>query len=563
MHAKKLLAYLLALALLCSLLPVMALPAAAAWTGEGTGTEADPYRIGTTQELEKYAHIVNGTNGETKNSAACAVLTADIDFTNVDLVWTPIGKNDLYPFTGCFDGRGYTVSGLKINSDDCFVGLFGWVGVGGIVTNVVLTGADVQAASDDINYVIGAVAGYNSGTVSSCRVEGTVSGKNTGYANGNTIEAGGIVGENQGTVERCRFSGSVTCEFTDSDAYTAAFAGGIVGYNLGGGIVKESCSEGTGSIRAVNSGQWNTIEADAGGVAGGNLGTIENCCSVLTGGVCAEASGSYGVGAYAGGIIGSNLASMLSSYSAVPLDKISAAEGSEAGSAGGIAGVNYDTVTDCYYLAAATGEGGALSAEDMAKKTSFQNWKFDGDGAVWLMGPARPLLRWGLTGAGTADAPFKIGTAAQLAVFRDLVNAGASAVCAELTADVDLRGAAWTPIGTNNDSPFTGCFDGKGCAISGLKINTDRRFVGLFGYIGVGGVVTDTVLTGAEVLGTNEDAYIGGVAGLSRGTVSFCRVDGIVSGACTTNSFECTVSVGGVVGENDDGIVDHHQAAEA
>ena len=56
--------------------------ASAAWEGSGTGTASDPYLIGTKAELKKFRDIVNGLNEEPQNTAACAILTSDIDLEN-------------------------------------------------------------------------------------------------------------------------------------------------------------------------------------------------------------------------------------------------------------------------------------------------------------------------------------------------------------------------------------------------------------------------------------------------------------------------------------------------
>lgn len=54
------------------------------------------------------------------------VLANDIDLSTVDN-WTPIG--DGYAFGGTFDGNGYTISNLKINTTNNPTGLFGWTTV--------------------------------------------------------------------------------------------------------------------------------------------------------------------------------------------------------------------------------------------------------------------------------------------------------------------------------------------------------------------------------------------------------------------------------------------------
>ena len=74
MKTKRFLSILMALCLIAALLPATGGTARAAWSGAGSGTADDPYRIGTKAQLEKFRDIVNGTNGETQNLAACAVL---------------------------------------------------------------------------------------------------------------------------------------------------------------------------------------------------------------------------------------------------------------------------------------------------------------------------------------------------------------------------------------------------------------------------------------------------------------------------------------------------------
>ena len=44
----------------------------------GSGTETDPYQIGTAEGLKRFRDIVNGENGRTQKLDACATLTADI-----------------------------------------------------------------------------------------------------------------------------------------------------------------------------------------------------------------------------------------------------------------------------------------------------------------------------------------------------------------------------------------------------------------------------------------------------------------------------------------------------
>ena len=109
-----------------------------------------------------------------------------------------------------------------------------------------------------------------------------------------------------------------------------------------------------------------------------------------------------------------------------------------------------------------------------------------------------------------------------------------------LTADIDLTGKVWTPIGTGYDNSYTGTFDGGGHTITGLTVTTNDGYAGLFGYIGDAGTVKNVVMDGIQITCNHRLGSAGGVAGFSRGgTIENCSVSGSVSG---------TIRAGGVVG---------------
>ena len=112
-----------------------------------------------------------------------------------------------------------------------------------------------------------------------------------------------------------------------------------------------------------------------------------------------------------------------------------------------------------------------------------------------------------------------------------------------LTADIDLTGKNWTPIGTDYDNSYTGTFDGSGHTITGLTVTTNDKYAGLFGYLGNfnngAATVKNVVMEGIQITCNHRLGYAGGVAGFSWGTIENCSVSGSISG---------TVSVGGVVG---------------
>ena len=122
----------------------------------------------------------------------------------------------------------------------------------------------------------------------------------------------------------------------------------------------------------------------------------------------------------------------------------------------------------------------------------------------------------------------------------ELVNGGKTDINITLTADIDLTGKNWTPIGTDYDNSYKGTFDGGGHTITGLTFTTNDEFAGLFGWLNRAGTVKNVVMEGVQI--TSHQIYggsIGGVVGYSWGTIENCSVSGSVSG---------TVYVGGVVG---------------
>lgn len=122
----------------------------------------------------------------------------------------------------------------------------------------------------------------------------------------------------------------------------------------------------------------------------------------------------------------------------------------------------------------------------------------------------------------------------------ELVKGGKTDINITLTADIDLTGKNWTPIGTDYDNSYKGTFDGGGHTITGLTFTTNDEYAGLFGYLNRAGTVKNVVMEGVQI--TSNQIYggsIGGVVGSSWGTIENCSVSGSISG---------TVYVGGVVG---------------
>ena len=303
----------------------------------GTGKQEDPYKIYRAIDLKNFRDLVND-GGE---KSAHAKLMNDINLSSVcgeslngETSWNPIGSFS-NSYKGTFDGNGKTISGLYIGTTANNQGLFGYVGTGGTVKDLTVSGTVsgsynvggvvgynnggtvtgcIFSGSGSVsgkNYV-GGVVGYNySGTVTGCIFSGSgsVSGEwyvggiagrnngtvkncyNTGQVNGSadSNDVGGVVGLNHGTVENCYNTGSVSGK---------NYVGGVVGYNNGGSVTN---SYNTGAGTVTGTGDY------VGGVVGdnGSSASVENCYN--TGSVTSS-------GSYVGGVVGWNV----SGYDAIP-----------------------------------------------------------------------------------------------------------------------------------------------------------------------------------------------------------------------------------------------------
>ena len=145
-----------------------------------------------------------------------------------------------------------------------------------------------------------------------------------------------------------------------------------------------------------------------------------------------------------------------------------------------------------------------------------------------------------------SNGSYTVTSADGLMNIAKLVNGGKTDINITLTADIDLTGKNWTPIGTSFSNKYTGTFDGGGHTIKGLTVTTNDQFVGLFGSIGYAGTVKNVMMEDVQITSNRSSGFAGGVAGYSDGTIENCSVSGSVSG---------TVYVGGVVGAQIDGSI--------
>ena len=167
-------------------------------------------------------------------------------------------------------------------------------------------------------------------------------------------------------------------------------------------------------------------------------------------------------------------------------------------------------------------------------------------------------------GTGTADDPYIIETAEQLAYFGSRVNSGDSfnGEYILLQRNIDLNRLPWTPIGMN-DAQFQGFFDGGGHTVSGLYYSSEPMFVL---YIGFFGRVSDATIvnlslkdieinvTGGVELSSISNIYLGGLVGYGLGecVISKCCVQGniLYDNRASTLSAICVGGLGGCFGDS-------------
>lgn len=194
-------------------------PAQAAACGSGSaptgsGTSGSPYQIATKENL----YWISATSASWSNKYFTQ--TADIDLGGCD--FTPIASGS--SITGEYDGNGFTISGLSIDSTDSEVGLFANSFGPFSIKNLGLVNASVITRNTGTSNSVGAVLGEANNfsgniTVSEVFVSGVV--RATTASN----HAGGIIGE-----ARERSQGySITLSNSNSSASVRTLSGGAGG----------------------------------------------------------------------------------------------------------------------------------------------------------------------------------------------------------------------------------------------------------------------------------------------------------------------------------------------
>ena len=168
------------------------------WALHNSGdSEADAYVISTTDELDLLAQRVNAGNaysGKYFRLGANITYSHDSEWNNTTSTennYTPIGKKGA-TFKGHFDGKGFTVSGIRISSSSDYNGLFGYLYDGATVKNVILSDARIMSGS----YSGGIAGDCNISTITNCWVKSNVCIGRYSYVGGiaGNLYGGAIIG---------------------------------------------------------------------------------------------------------------------------------------------------------------------------------------------------------------------------------------------------------------------------------------------------------------------------------------------------------------------------------
>ena len=485
-------------------------------------TSQNKVYIYTAADLAQLAADVNGGNNM---SGKTVLLMNDIDLSGYPN-WTPIGRfdppDDMLPFSGVFDGQGYSITGLKISGNEDARGLFGYT-YSGAIRNVVIRNPEIEG-KDQVGALVGYQAYSNQGIKNCAVIGGKIQGRS---------HVGGLVGYmEESPIQNC-YS---TCEVVAMDFY----AGGIVGDHRVVASIRNCYA--TGNISGTYSGGIVGVAQD-----------VERCVAL----------GQTVTGKSSNRVTDSVRISDVYAWGGMKVNGNTVTYGA----------ANNENGADLVY------NGGALSTQFSEIFANDDAWTYTENGLPILKvvkgEQSSELPSWMLSDAST----IYITTAQQLKQLADEVNAGdsKSGKTVLLMNDIDLSVYPnWSPIGTLKPNtsqvsyPFSGVFDGQNHTISNLTCTSvTNGYAGLFGNFD--GTVQNLILRDAQITVEGQAAAVvcenykgqvlncamiggsvkgksvaGGVVCYNRGTVENCYATGDV----TSLSGGRICYAGGVVGYN-------------
>ena len=169
-------------------------------------------------------------------------------------------------------------------------------------------------------------------------------------------------------------------------------------------------------------------------------------------------------------------------------------------------------------------------------------------------------------GTGTQGDPWLIASQADLTALAEFLNSGNAETfdtenanvgnCHgyyfKQTADIDLTGVSWEPIGYSGGYYFAGNYDGGGHSITNAvstgKVDPEGyATAGIFGWVAFGSVANLHVKNANFVAtGQNNYSYVGGIAGVCYGSsIKNCSVENSSLESRRNNNNNCAGSIVG------------------
>ena len=461
------------------------------WCNENSGTEEDPYQIGNAAELAFFASLVNAGNSF---ASKYVKLTNEITFDQ-GINWTPIGDAS-HAFVGTFDGNGCSVKNLYINNAAQYQGLFGNVGSGGMVKNLIVTGTVTAANQARVGGIV-AYGAYNS-VVQNCGFFGAVTA--------GTSLTGGVAG--YGMIKNCWYyqpKEQVTnvgvCGGTPTNCYQNVSVnsnGTYVADNFAATVANKLNVE---AFKDVTLLLWKAVAdgypvfdaaADRDNMVPVTLETYVKASSVV-GKIEISVQGSEPLTAYLAKKGDSITLKLVENYPDDG-DKIYYTPDKDKHSSDEIVEITAAGVPYTVPMKLAEGQTSVTlyygTMEEFNAVEGVSAWYYNGTN--------------------------KITNEAELRFLATLVNdkhIDFSGKVINLDNDIALT-ETWMPIGTV-DHPFHGIFNGNGHTISGLKVEGAYANAGLFGVVEEG-TVKQVNLRDGKISSTTEGANVGGIAGCIR-----------------------------------------------
>lgn len=489
--------------------------------------KADTYVLNDAADLYGFALLSKTENfaGKTvKLGADITINTGNASEWGVaapEYEWVSIGSSSK-PFAGTFDGQMHTISGVYLDTDQAYSGLFASTTDKAAVKNLSLENSYFESSAASL----GSIVGRGVGTFDTIYSNAIVVSSNS--------NAGGVVGQANGgegiTMNNCWFDGSVT---NTSNTTAGRRSGGLIGFTL------------------VNTDIANCL----------NSGTID-----VTAYTCTNNETSKTVQPFAGGLVGYTykLASTnVSNSMNVGQVKYSNATTSGYGSIIGYAAGNteitntYATSESCKVTATGEVKGQAIvyDKEKLSGYGGYQWTTLDFDKYWAVVSDDTSILRSFATEVPSLSGVSKLFDTSWYDESKDkytLKDAKDLFGFAMLSNSTDFAGKTvklgedivvpseyeWESIGSTA-LPFAGTFDGKMHTISGLQMKTDASYEGMFGMTGKDAVIKNFKLTDSYFESTA--ASFGSIAGRGLGTF-----DTIYSSATVVSSGS---NVGGLVGQ--------------